>query len=1473
MIEVKNNFNGGLNLDDSPYTLPNNAYVYGLNVTRDAIEGSNDRALTNIVGNQLVSYAFPFDNIITVSSNVETLDGTTFVTLTFNGSNFIPPGWNVRLLVGDIPSGETAIAEYTTVSTITINQLLLNLSNTFYIPDIEFVSITNNQIVFSYLEDYYDIPDNWAVFSYYGFIGSDNYKCIGVYPDVFRNTVIYFVWAGSGYHLVLEYDNETRTISHIFRNLIDSNNLDILGFTENDKINNINVYHRNVDEGEGDILFFLDSLGRPTVMDILRFKNGEYTPVTRDIIDVAKRPPLLPPQCLYGNDATKNVNSLKDKLFRFKYRYIYDNYEKSTCSPISSVPLPIQILDKDYTNVLSNNNLITITLNSGDKDVKYVELLMSYVNKTNDWSDFESVDIIDKTSLNLRYTYTVSPSNNPEELPSVLEITFDTTQSIGAGTVLNVYFYYIPTGERILASTYTTVLGDTVTQIISNLISNLISSPYGLSANTVGGHPDQIDFGFNPDWSFDQIEVINNTDLLSFRYSFYNDASYPVIDINESIQLFDYVPDKANAQEMPNGNVLLYGGITEGYNRNLTPNVVNTVLTKPSGSSSVGQLTTNWSWNKSLRLVGEGSSSFLLPVTNNFISFRGIPLYDYSSDTGTVVNYYLHDPASLSPVLKGTYTTQPGDTYIEVAQGLIASILTYGDPNLLEALNYIPGEIFLKYKGEVTDPNFGLYVDHITISEPVTTQNVFPTFLYSTQRKLGIAYFDNKGKTNGILYSGQLQFPEYDENEDNEMLLPYINTKIYHTPPEWAYSYGFYLTKENTQFLYWESTRLKVDDEDKYYFFDVSNIAITQSKFPTKSSVLSWTFQDGDRLRVIKKVDDTTPIVYSGLEVPIEGIVNIPTGGTIPEGTYVKVPKTTALSGAINSLIGDTKFIIQLFRNNQKSANDKNEVYYEFGQQYLIGNPTLPSRYHIGMVQDQGVPATLSNTFTSNSNTINIKFSGTVLTGTRVIIHNSAPIASVDPLASYTSLAGYGIEQIVDALIAELSAYVGTLFINVIKVSTTEIEIRISATPSSPVEIITSDIQIISPTTESIPAEFNFYDGDVYYTSRIIYLSPDVTESYNCLDRNFLDNYNSAVNSIDGRSSVIDINARRAYYSAMVRFSNAYQPNTNINATNRFYPNNFDEYDYSFGDIMRFRVRDRFVRVFQKLKVGQVPLYNQILKEQNKESLVVTDRLLNPIQYYMGDVGIGDNPESLASYNFADYFTSNIKGVICRVSNDGVKFLSIDCKVDSWAWKAISQRFGNYKIYGAFDQILQQYIIAMEATPNDPAYTLMYNEGENTFDTFLSYEPEMMTSLGVLFITFKNGELWTHDNEYYNRFYGSNYPSQVTMLFNQSPLDRKTFLSLSQISSELWVCDNIETDIVMYGNNQQSSLIESDFENLEGSYEAAILGDIHSPGGIATGDSMKGKYMRIKFNKFPANTLVSLNLLSLKYINSPLNNR
>ena len=80
----------------------------------------------------------------------------------------------------------------------------------------------------------------------------------------------------------------------------------------------------------------------------------------------------------------------------------------------------------------------------------------------------------------------------------------------------------------------------------------------------------------------------------------------------------------------------------------------------------------------------------------------------------------------------------------------------------------------------------------------------------------------------------------------------------------------------------------------------------------------------------------------------------------------------------------------------------------------------------------------------------------------------------------------------------------------------------------------------------------------------------------------------------------------------------------------------------------------------------------------------------------------------------------------------------------------------------------------------------------------------------------------------------------------------------------------------MIGNSnirQESELLEGDFATLESTYNASFLKDINSLGGLIEGDSLKGGYIVVKFEKTNANSFVYLNNVGIKYIDSPLNNR
>jgi hypothetical protein len=112
-----------------------------------------------------------------------------------------------------------------------------------------------------------------------------------------------------------------------------------------------------------------------------------------------------------------------------------------------------------------------------------------------------------------------------------------------------------------------------------------------------------------------------------------------------------------------------------------------------------------------------------------------------------------------------------------------------------------------------------------------------------------------------------------------------------------------------------------------------------------------------------------------------------------------------------------------------------------------------------------------------------------------------------------------------------------------------------------------------------------------------------------------------------------------------------------------------------------------------------------------------------------------------------------------------------------------------------------------------PNYTLTHSEIAKGWTSFFSFVPEMMVGMNNHFFTFKGGNLYRHNtNEVRNNFYGQQFNSRMTSVFNDAPLDNKLFKTLNLESDDTWAATMI-TDV------QDSGFIQIDwFEKKEASY-------------------------------------------------------
>lgn len=373
----------------------------------------------------------------------------------------------------------------------------------------------------------------------------------------------------------------------------------------------------------------------------------------------------------------------------------------------------------------------------------------------------------------------------------------------------------------------------------------------------------------------------------------------------------------------------------------------------------------------------------------------------------------------------------------------------------------------------------------------------------------------------------------------------------------------------------------------------------------------------------------------------------------------------------------------------------------------------------------------------------------------------------------------------------------------------------------------------------------SFTKGDVYVKNRPI----NGTE-YLLEDPNFSDFYVSNYSS-NGRTNIYAPQAKQLTLPTDIRYSDTYVPNTNINGLSRFYGDAYETYDRVNGSIQKLAIRDNYLITFQELKTGYIPVEQSIIEDQgvgNAANVAISSKLLNKIRYFGGDFGIGLRPESFARFAGIMYFADPNRGAILKLTNaiDPISYTGMD---SYFTTKLSSVRsYPNARILGSYDPYNDEYVVAFKMAsayvPNLDA-TLAYSESINRWTTFYSFKPDCGGYVFNQYITHYNGRLFTHNNNNtYGRFYNFNYPSEITMVYNQSPLQVKSFLSLIEQATTGWVPSEISTSL-----GQASSLNSTDITLKEGVYFMSFLRDSNSPGGLLNGDDLKGNWIKMRLTE------------------------
>jgi hypothetical protein len=336
---------------------------------------------------------------------------------------------------------------------------------------------------------------------------------------------------------------------------------------------------------------------------------------------------------------------------------------------------------------------------------------------------------------------------------------------------------------------------------------------------------------------------------------------------------------------------------------------------------------------------------------------------------------------------------------------------------------------------------------------------------------------------------------------------------------------------------------------------------------------------------------------------------------------------------------------------------------------------------------------------------------------------------------------------------------------------------------------------------------------------------------------NFSDVYESKNIDISAVYAVIPEGKTKRYEQGL-RYGGRYFPNTNSNGLCQFNGSDYDTVNTRYGPINKVASVGYTLKVLQTKKNTSIYIDRNMIFNANGDSqLTLTDKVLgnkNPSEL---DYGC-DHPESVCVDDRQLYFFDVNTGTFIQDSANGMMPIS-DYKAKTY-FRDISQKIkdsSNIYVYASMD-VFNAYvnITFIDTTGNIiPNQTIAYHTPDNKWKTKLSYTPEYYGSNALTFISFKDGELWEHNDQTVprNNFYGTQYSTKVKFVANQDYLTIKNYASVAIYSNKLWSSPDIG-DISIpastgYPIGMASRLLSTKFRWKESVAYADYLRDANTP--------------------------------------------
>ena len=259
-------------------------------------------------------------------------------------------------------------------------------------------------------------------------------------------------------------------------------------------------------------------------------------------------------------------------------------------------------------------------------------------------------------------------------------------------------------------------------------------------------------------------------------------------------------------------------------------------------------------------------------------------------------------------------------------------------------------------------------------------------------------------------------------------------------------------------------------------------------------------------------------------------------------------------------------------------------------------------------------------------------------------------------------------------------------------------------------------------------------------------------------------------------------------------YSGIYNSKSGVNDTNQFIAAEKITKDINpdYGSIQKLYARNSDLLTLCEDKVLRIQANKDALfNADGNVNVVATANVLGQTIPFAGDYGISKNPESFAAEAYRVYFTDKQRGTVLRLSMDGLTPIS-DYGMRDWFKDNLKS---TTEIAGSYDINKKEYNVTLKPGEDGENYTVSYSEDVKGWSSFKSFIPEKGLSVSGNYYTLAspsaNSKVWWHHQglpettengvsaKTANNFYGTQYYSDVTTVFNEEPSMVKVFKALS----------------------------------------------------------------------------------------------